>query len=257
MHAEDSMSVRISNLRKSLSLNQSELGAKLGCSAMAVSRWERGALKCPANILIRLGTLSKPDDCWFFWRLAGLSTPDVIRVLPIARKRFVAEVPFLKLVARTNIKDLGHSGLVGIPLFPLRSTADQEKGLWDCDFDSTCPERFLAAPREWCPNPVATLCLRIQGSAMEPLLNAGYIVAVDRKQNDVSGLDKKIVIAHHEKLGLIVSRFCSIGKQHMLVPDNREHEATALSSGWRIIGTVLWWIGQPLRAENLGEPVPS
>src|ERR1700730_12811236 len=99
MEAEDSTSCRISFLRKSLCLNQAELGVKLGCSAMAVSRWERGTLKCPANVLIRLGTLSESDDCWFFWNLAGLTPQDVIRVLPIARKRFVAPVPVLKLVS--------------------------------------------------------------------------------------------------------------------------------------------------------------
>ncbi len=247
MQAQDSMSRRISSLRKSLALNQSELGAKLGCSAMAVSRWERGALRCPASILIRLGVLSESDDCWFFWGLAGLTTQDVMRVLPVARKRFVALVPALKVIAtRTQTKDLRHAGLVGIPLLPLRATAaNQGRQLWDCDFDLAAFERLLAVPVEWCPNPDATICLRIKGNAMQPLLHDGYIAAVDRKQNDLSKLHKKIVIAHHEELGLIVARVCLVGKQHLLVPDNREYEAVHFSQGWRIIGTVLWWTGYP------------
>src|ERR1700756_971264 len=78
---------KILAFRQSLKLTQSELGKRVRTSAMAVSRWERGETEPPAEAYIRLGNI--PDDplCWFFWGRAGLSTADVMRVLPTASRR--------------------------------------------------------------------------------------------------------------------------------------------------------------------------
>ena len=54
---------------------------------MAVSRWERAIQKAPANIYIQLGNLAGDPLCWYFWGCAGLSTADVLRVLPAASRR--------------------------------------------------------------------------------------------------------------------------------------------------------------------------
>ena len=40
---------------------------------------------------------------------------------------------------------------------------------------------------------------------MMPLINDGYILAVDSAQTDTSELNNKIVIAWHKDMGLIVS----------------------------------------------------
>jgi transcriptional regulator with XRE-family HTH domain len=71
--------------RKALKLTQGELGKRLNTSAMAVSRWERGDAEPPADAYIRLGNIADDPLCWFFWGRAGLSTADVMRVLPTAR----------------------------------------------------------------------------------------------------------------------------------------------------------------------------
>src|SRR5271168_462936 len=65
-----------------LKLSQSGLGARLGFSAMAVSRWERGAQEPPSHGYIGLGNLAHDDTCWDFWGRAGLRTEDVLRVVP-------------------------------------------------------------------------------------------------------------------------------------------------------------------------------
>lgn len=74
--------------RQSLYLTQGELGKRLKTSAMAVSRWERGDSEPPADAYIRLGNIADDPLCWFFWGRAGLSTADVMRVLPTASRRF-------------------------------------------------------------------------------------------------------------------------------------------------------------------------
>lgn len=57
----------LETLRRSLHLNQSELGKKLETSAMTVSRWECAQADPGANAYIRLGKLAGDPLCWFFW----------------------------------------------------------------------------------------------------------------------------------------------------------------------------------------------
>src|SRR6202171_6200466 len=78
---------RIIALRRRMSVSQSELGKQLNSSAMAVSRWERGVQEPPANIYIQLGNITGDPECWYFWGRAGLSSDDLMRVLPAIRSR--------------------------------------------------------------------------------------------------------------------------------------------------------------------------
>jgi transcriptional regulator with XRE-family HTH domain len=73
---------RIIALRTCLKISQSELGKRVGASAMSISRWECDSHRPPADYLIKFGLLSTPDDCWFFWGQAGLTIADVMRVIP-------------------------------------------------------------------------------------------------------------------------------------------------------------------------------
>jgi len=89
----------------------------------------------------------------------------------------------------------------------------------------------------------------VKGSAMVPLLRSGYIIVVDTSQVNASEIESgDIVVVSHESKGLVVSRLMHYDSMEVLVPDNREYESILLSSsGWRIVGKVLWWIGQPVR----------
>lgn len=90
---------KIEAFRQSLNLTQLELGKKVGASSMAISRWERGESEPPSNTYILLGRLAGDPLCWFFWGRAGLSTADIMRVLPSANTRLVdARIANVKVV---------------------------------------------------------------------------------------------------------------------------------------------------------------
>src|SRR5258707_12662648 len=72
----------VRTLRESLKLNQGEFGSRLGFSAMAVSRWERGAEEPPSHGYIGRGNLSSDSSCWDFWERNGLRTENVLCDLP-------------------------------------------------------------------------------------------------------------------------------------------------------------------------------
>lgn len=79
---------------------------------------------------------------------------------------------------------------------------------------------------------------------MEPTLLDGYIIVVDQAQTDKKKLKSKMIVVHHDKFGLIVTRFFQTGRTETLVSDNRKYDPVPLSLGWRIVGRVLWYIGE-------------
>lgn len=177
--------------------------------------------------------------------MAGLNLRDVVKVLPMAAKRYRRTIPILKIVnagVRKNGKGTPGS-LVAIPFLPIVAAAGKEKGSSDHDLTHVDSEQMLAAPRFWCPNPVDTVCMRVKGTSMEPLLYNGYVIVVDQKQNERKKMHGKVIVAHHDKFGLVVSRFWQVKGSDLLVSDNRSHDPISWTPAWRIVGKVLWWIG--------------
>jgi len=236
-------------LRARLGISQGELARLLDCSAMTVSRWEKGRVAPTAHYYIELGKLAGKADCWFYWERAGLQSSDVVRALPERERRHLPET--------TNVSlDLAEAGsgkrmtdehkpkLAHIPV--LQAIAGTHGGQGDKrDNLNRIPAReMVGAPLEWCPNPGYTSLLRVSGHSMEPLIHNGDIAAVDSSETDRSKLDGKVVIASNPEKGLCVSRFRHYAKFDILESENREYRAVVLGSrsGWHIVAKVLWWI---------------
>jgi SOS-response transcriptional repressor LexA len=216
-------------------------------SAMTVSRWERGVAEPSGETYIRLGNISGDPLCWFFWKRAGLRLSDVTRVLPDARRRFaqtrVAEVQLVH--AGTGKKhSLKNVNLVAVPLLPVSAGTPGSQGD-NIDLAEIPPESVMAAPIDWCPNPASTMCLRVKGNSMSPLILDGYIVAVDTSDVEKDNLLGQIVVASHKEIGLLVSRLIRFDHLDVLVSDQREYGSVSVTAGseWRIVGKVLWWTG--------------
>ena len=239
----------IRTLRESLNLNQTEFGSRLGFSAMAVSRWERGAQEPPSHGYIGLGNLARDSSCWYFWERAGLRSEHVLRVLPtLERNTRVSKLQNFEIVSAGvgPKRQHGKIQLVALPLLKVVAASHGEKGD-DLHLLSDAPiENMMAAPKDWCPNPAYTSCLRVRGNSMAPMIQDGYVVAVDSSQIDRNSLDGKIVIAWHKDVGLTISRLRLYDQTAVLVPENSEYAAVTISAKqpWKIVATVLWWIGR-------------
>lgn len=239
---------KILTFRQALKLTQGELGRRLKTSAMAVSRWERGDAEPPADAYIRLGNIATDPLCWFFWGRAGLSTADVMRVLPTASRRLregrIAKVQVVHAGAAGSLKP---ARFVAIPILPVRAATLGADGDEVPDLDQLTPEALWAAPIEWCPNPASTISLRVVGNSMSPLILDGYIIAVDTSETSREGLVGKVVVARNmDEKRLLVSRLIRFDHTDALVSDQRENQSVAFANGspWRIIGKVLWWTGK-------------
>ena len=240
---------KILAFRQTLKLTQGELGKRLKTSAMAVSRWERGDAEPPADAYIRLGNIADDPLCWFFWGRAGLSTADIMRVLPTASRRLrQGRIASVQVVHAGQTSPLKRASFVAIPVLPVHAATPGENAEEVADLDQLRPEALWAAPVEWCPNPARTISLRVKGNSMSPLILDGYIIAVDTSDVSRDRLLGQIVVAwSSEKKCLLVSRLIRFDHTDVLVSDQREHQSISLANGssWRIVGRVLWWAGQP------------
>ena len=215
---------------------------------MVVSRWERGAQEPTAGSYIELGNLAGDPLCWYFWGRAGLRSEDVMRVLPKLRGGLSRAAPVnIQLVsAGSGAKKSELPQLAAIPLLKLVAASHGDRGDGSAVLHDAPVESMIAAPKEWCPNPSATTCLRVRGNSMAPLICDGYILAVDSSQSDRANLDGKIVIAWHKDMGLTVSRLKRYENTEVLQPENGEYESTVLDKkhSWKVLAKVLWWIGK-------------
>jgi hypothetical protein len=206
-------------------------------SGMAVSRWERGVVQPPSNILIQLGRLAGPKHCWFFYEHAGLVRADMLQLVPGFKKQVAEE----RLA--TSVEALESAGQIALPVLPIFAAAHETPGAGTHRLSDTKPERAIFAPKEWCPNPVFTRCVYVIGESMMPTLHDGYLIAVDEAQRDISSLNGSIISAFSKETGLVVSRLKRLRNVEVLLPDNRAYEPTVFTSKWHVVGKVLWWIG--------------
>jgi phage repressor protein C with HTH and peptisase S24 domain len=172
-----------------------------------------------------------------------------MRVLPEARQRLNEN-----RIGKVVVVHAGSQGkllakeadFVAVPFLPVRAGTPRVGGDHRIDLEQVQPESMWAAPKDWCPNPDSTICFRVKGNSMSPLILDGYIIAVDTFEIDCENLLGKIVVAYHEKKGLVVSRLTRFDHTDALISDQREHGSISLGSefGWRIVGKVLWWTGR-------------
>lgn len=239
---------KIEDMRRDRKLSQEGFGGRVGVSAMAVSRWERGVSEPTGETYIRLGNLADAPLCWFFWKRAGLRLSDITRVLPDARQRTTSNHVFdAQLVSAGSKKKISpeKADLVVIPFLPVHAGTPGVQGDQH-DLTDISAESVLAAPRDWCPNPASTVCLRVKGDSMSPLVLDGYIIAVDTSATENDNLVGQIVVAWHREQGLLVSRLIRFDHMDALVSDRREYDSVSITAGsdWRIVGKVLWWTGR-------------
>jgi hypothetical protein len=174
------------------------------------SRWERGISEPPSHTYIEMGNTGGDPLCWYFWGRAGLSKEDLLRVTPRLQESLrKAQIPRLEIVSAGGSAKKPEDKKLQLAAIPLLRTVAASHGETGDDhvlLQDAPVESIIAAPKDWCPHPSTTSCLRVRGSSMSPLISDGYILVVDFAQNNIGELDGKVVIAWHKDKGLTVSR---------------------------------------------------
>jgi transcriptional regulator with XRE-family HTH domain len=172
---------QITALRERLHINHAELARKLQCSAMTISRWERGLLQPSAEHFIQLGNLGDKNEAWAFWERAGIQPAKMVEALnAIARSGRRLETPRLER-ARAGAASVAHhetADLVGLPLLNAVVGTHGVRGDRRSSLQTIASSKIIGAPAPWCPNPAYTSLIRVKGHSME---------ALDSRQRHSSG----------------------------------------------------------------------
>ena len=238
---------QITALRERIGINQAELARRLECSAMTISRWERGLLQPSAEHFIELGNLGNQREAWFFWEMAGIQPAKMAAALGASSRtrKPVASISFD--VAEEDRRALRNKKIFGVVPLPVLKTlagthgnpGDRRNSLRSIPTSET-----IGVPAAWCPNPSYTSLIPVAGHSMEPVIRDHDIVAVDAYQTERRQLYGQVVMVTTEKSGLSVCRLRQYDSVDVLQAEDRNFEPIILkkSGGWRIVGRVLWSI---------------
>jgi phage repressor protein C with HTH and peptisase S24 domain len=238
---------QITAMRDRLGINQAELARRLECSAMTISRWERGLLQPSAEHFIQLGNLGNRTEAWFFWEMAGIQPARMVEALRGTSHTKESVANLKSLIADGDGRALASgktSNTVPVPLLKAVAGAHGTPGDKRNSLRAIPTSQVIAVPRAWCPNPNYTSLIRVTGESMEPAIRDSDILAVDAYQTERTRLYEQIVVVTNEVKGLSVSWLRHYGSIDVLESEDRQYEPVVLtkSGGWRIVGRVLWSI---------------
>ena len=239
--------LQITALRERLQINQAELARRMQCSAMTISRWERGLLQPSAEHFVQLGNHGNKNEAWFFWEMAGIQPAKMIEALSgSSRIKRLLEGPQLQS-SRSGAYPASTEKLAAVVALPLLKAVIGTHGAPGDKRSSlrAIPSSdVIGVPASWCPNPAYTSLVRVKGTSMEPLIRNGDIVAVDSYQTERNELYGKLVIAASEDMGLSVARLRHYDGFEVLEGENRQYDPVVLNKArdHRIVAKVLWWI---------------
>jgi phage repressor protein C with HTH and peptisase S24 domain len=239
--------LQITTLRERLEINQAELARRMQCSAMTISRWERGLLQPSAEHFIQLGNLGSKTDAWFFWEMAGIQPAKMVEALSgSSRAKRILDGPQIQPARAGSQPPITEKvpTVVGLPLLKVVIGTHGVPGDKRTSLRTIPANEVVGVPSNWCPNPAYTSLLRVKGTSMEPLIRNGDIVAVDSYQTERSDLYGTLVIAANEEAGLSVSRLRRYDGFDVLEAENRQYDPIVLNKArdFRIVGKVLWWL---------------
>ena len=236
----------VTALRDRMGINQAELARRMDCSAMTISRWERGLLQPSAEHFIQLGNLGNRNEAWFFWEMGGIQPAKVVDALEGSRSKRLVDGPqsIDNEIRASDIQTDAGMRLTPIPVLKAIVGTHGVPGDRRSSLRGLESSARLGVPGSWCPNPAYTSLLRVKGHSMAPLIRQGDLVAVDSFQTERSDLYGKIIVAGSDQTGLCVSRLRRYESIDLLEAEDRKYDSVVLTKAnrWRIVGKVLWWI---------------
>lgn len=238
----------IKKLRDSLRLSQAQFAERVGVSPRLVPDWEQGRKEPGRGSYIEIGKVAGSPECWFFFGRAGLCKADIYRLLAEAQDRVLSRIEDkrtkpIKVIPRDAIKggrrkamEFGH---VAIPLLSDPAAAGSPRII-----DEQIIERDVVLPAGVMRHPLDTVCIKVSGDSMAPILQEGYIIAVDAAERDRAQLIHQMVVVKEltgDEAGITIKWLDRLGREYVLTPENKAYQPQAMTRDHQIIGRVIWW----------------
>jgi transcriptional regulator with XRE-family HTH domain len=239
---ELSLGQRVKSLRERLGVSQKRLGEKLGITQAAVEKIENSKSEPSAYTLMALGNLASDPDCWFFWKKAGMDIEAVDRALSKKPSLIDMRSRDTKGISGNEVIMMPSAQNVAIALLNDATAAASPRVI-----DERQVDHYLAVPKEWCPHPEHTTCIKVSDDAMSPMLEEGYIVAVDAFNKETRSLIDQMIAVIKSDGNVSIRWLRKSGKMEMLVAEKSGslHQPVVISAepDWKIVGRIVWWVG--------------
>ncbi len=228
---------RIRELCEKSGLKQQGLAKQVGLSQNAISKWLSGKSTPSTKSYSMLGQLSPTDALAKYFAAKAIdSSPGIRGMIHVADDE--------KQDAKRARRAIAHSADVAlVPLLKDAAAAGIPRAIRDDEIDQS-----LSFPAAWVPHPDFTRCVRVKGDSMSPVLEEGYIVAVDTYNKEPRDLVSSMVAARDPEGGITIKWLRKAGKEFILVSHHTSvrHNPVILREDprWKIIGRVLFWIGR-------------
>lgn len=225
-----------------------KLAVLLGVSPMAVSRWEAGK-EPDERGFIQLAKVAPEGLRWEFLDRAGISRSDVLSFFPdhplASANRPPPQIevsPSVGALGRFSLKK--RSDYVAVPLLRDSAAAGEPRLI-----DDSQVEDMIIMRSSITPHPDETVCVKVSGDSMSPILLDGYVVAIDTRVTDRKLLYRQMVAAIGPSGGCTIKWLRKSGSDELLVPQHTapHYDPIVITANpdWRIIGKILWWLGTP------------
>jgi len=225
-----------------------ELARLLGLPARTWYNYETG-VTVPAEVLLSFIDLTGTNPVWLHtgegprYRrcvedqiLSDLTPEQLIRR---GLEKLEDRPSEVVLVAPEGLPGESRSDFVAVPLVTPATLANKAMPPQKVD-------GHILAYRQWIPHPRETVAVRLSDDAMNPILPAGSVVAIDRALTDPQQLQGRIVVALSEGQPLV--RWLEISGRHLILRPNqptREHpiipiELDSKAGSSLLVGQVVW-----------------
>lgn len=206
----NSISVRIKRLREAGGLTQSQLGANLGVTSVAISRWEGGLNLPKASRLLQLADFFNVNADW-------LKTG----IQKVGQRQFV-DIPFYRNVSVS----------AGTGCFCSEEYLDGMVSINKESLSKASSLKNLA-------------CISVSGVSMEPVIRDGGIVAIDLGSTNIHDGS---VYAIYQNGELRLKRLFNMPLGLKIVSYNTEfsdefydHNTLSLDGTFKIVGRAVWY----------------
>jgi len=255
----ESLGGRLQFFLKFVGQTQASVCRKAGKTPAWITEIVKGRSNCPTELLDILGKEYGLNINWLVTghgppRLPGaapLGLPDAIKDAPQEALSAVwpklsdrlrdlvddaaslehdaglaASVRPLEIVVSSDVKakmdELGERAdqFACVPLMSDEAAAGPPR-----EIDDHAVESFCIIYKKWLGAPANTVCVRVKGKSMSPILNDGSIVAINRSRRGPEGLNGKIVAVRHPEDGGISIRRVVMDALHLsFTPENPAYE---------------------------------
>jgi hypothetical protein len=249
VNVKASLSRRLREIRQELFGDHGgpELARRLTLPARTWYNYETG-VTVPAEVLLTFIDQTGANPLWLLsgegpkYR-RGISEQSIAELTPIelirrGLEKLEQEPSDVVIVAPENLPGEFKSDFVAVSLVPMYCLNRDH-------IDPGQIEGYIMAYRQWLPNPLATVGVRLTNDAMYPILPSGSVVAIDRSKRDIAALSGRMVAACPEGEPMI--RWLEVSGRHLILRPNQASRDYPLipveidgPSSDLIIGQVVW-----------------